>query len=348
MYDMETKMLLKHYLEQGVSKAELTRRFRLSRRTIHYWIESGQMDRELHAGAGGYALRAPIARKLDPYKEIIEARLEAYPKLTAQRLYEEVRSAGVRGQLRRRAGLRAPGPAAGESGTRSAVRDASGAPAPGGLRMLSAALGTASRIAGGAGLLTATVAAVFPATDYGGAVRRSGECVQALRGRAGRAAVRPDAVGGGVRRPPGGRGADAERGVLALRGALGVPAASAPSRCRPEPRWRSMAGPRPPGSPPGPYRGVWIRAGASVPVRSWLRRSSRRSSTTPARPASAISRRMIYGAPPPSSPTCRAPLEQIQISLGHASIQTTERYLGLKQNLHDAPCDRLGLVGWEG
>ena len=44
----------------------------------------------------------------------------------------------------------------------------------------------------------------------------------------------------------------------------------------------------------------------------------------------------------------RAPLEQIQISLGHASINTTERYLGLKQNLHDAPCDRLGLVGWEG
>ena len=42
----------------------------------------------------------------------------------------------------------------------------------------------------------------------------------------------------------------------------------------------------------------------------------------------------------------RAPLEQIQITLGHASIQTTERYLGLSQNLHDAPCDRLGIVGW--
>ena len=38
-----------------------------------------------------------------------------------------------------------------------------------------------------------------------------------------------------------------------------------------------------------------------------------------------------------------APLEQIQISLGHASIQTTERYLGIQQNLSDAPCDHLGL-----
>jgi integrase len=39
-----------------------------------------------------------------------------------------------------------------------------------------------------------------------------------------------------------------------------------------------------------------------------------------------------------------APLEQIQLSLGHASVVTTEIYLGVKQNLHDAPCDRLGLI----
>ena len=39
----------------------------------------------------------------------------------------------------------------------------------------------------------------------------------------------------------------------------------------------------------------------------------------------------------------RAQLEQIQISLGHASIQTTERYLGVHQDLTDAPCDRLGI-----
>ena len=39
----------------------------------------------------------------------------------------------------------------------------------------------------------------------------------------------------------------------------------------------------------------------------------------------------------------RAALEQIQLSLGHASIVTTEKYLGVRQDLQDAPCDRLGL-----
>ncbi len=39
----------------------------------------------------------------------------------------------------------------------------------------------------------------------------------------------------------------------------------------------------------------------------------------------------------------QSPIEQIQLSLGHASAVTTEIYLGVKQNLCDAPCDRLGL-----
>jgi site-specific recombinase XerD len=39
----------------------------------------------------------------------------------------------------------------------------------------------------------------------------------------------------------------------------------------------------------------------------------------------------------------RAAIEQIQLSLGHSSIITTERYLGVRQDLQDAPCDHLGL-----
>jgi hypothetical protein len=33
---------------------------------------------------------------------------------------------------------------------------------------------------------------------------------------------------------------------------------------------------------------------------------------------------------------------RVQLSLGHASIRTTERYRGVEQDLTDAPCDRLG------
>lgn len=39
----------------------------------------------------------------------------------------------------------------------------------------------------------------------------------------------------------------------------------------------------------------------------------------------------------------KSPLEQIQLSLGHTSVQTTERHRGVQQDLTTAPCDVIGL-----
>ena len=97
MHGWETRMLLKYYLERGVSKAALSRRFGVSRRTIHAWVETGQLDRDLSSGGSRYAPRPPAPHKLDPYTGIIDARLEEYPGLSAQRLFDEVRAAGYPG-----------------------------------------------------------------------------------------------------------------------------------------------------------------------------------------------------------------------------------------------------------
>ena len=99
MHGWERRMLLKHYLERGVSKAALSRRFGVSRRTIHAWVETGQLDRDLSRSSGGsrYAPRPAAPHTLDPYTGIIDSRLEEFPGLSAQRLFDEVRAAGYPG-----------------------------------------------------------------------------------------------------------------------------------------------------------------------------------------------------------------------------------------------------------
>ncbi|MCE2520109.1 MAG: hypothetical protein J4G15_09840 [Alphaproteobacteria bacterium] len=73
----------------------------MNRRTIHYWIETGQLDRDLEAGGAAYSPRPAVAHKLDPNKAIIDARLEAFPKLSAKRLFDEIRAAGYPGSYSR-------------------------------------------------------------------------------------------------------------------------------------------------------------------------------------------------------------------------------------------------------
>jgi transposase-like protein len=75
-------------LEQGTSKSALARRLGVHRDTIHRWIRDGALDRDLDGEEVRYGPRRPVATKLDAYKPIIEARLAAYPQLSAVRLLE--------------------------------------------------------------------------------------------------------------------------------------------------------------------------------------------------------------------------------------------------------------------
>src|SRR6185295_15751932 len=93
MFGRETRMLLRHYLEQGTSKSALAQRLGVSRDTIHRWIRAGDLDRE----PVRYGPRTPVATKLEAYKPIVETRLAAYPELSAVRLLEEIRAAGYGG-----------------------------------------------------------------------------------------------------------------------------------------------------------------------------------------------------------------------------------------------------------
>ena len=90
-------MLPRHYLEQGVSKSALAHQLGIGWDTIHRWIRAGDLDRDLDAGPVQYGPRPPVATKLDAFKAILRARLDAYPELSAVRLLEEIRAAGYTG-----------------------------------------------------------------------------------------------------------------------------------------------------------------------------------------------------------------------------------------------------------
>ena len=67
MIGRETRMLLRHYLEQGASKSALARQLGVSRDTIHRWIRDGELDRDLDTTPVRYGPRRPVPTKLDAY-----------------------------------------------------------------------------------------------------------------------------------------------------------------------------------------------------------------------------------------------------------------------------------------
>ena len=98
MYGWERLVLLRHLLEEGLPKTEIAERLGVSRRLVYHWIATGQLDQDI-AALCVPRLRRPVPTKLGPYQDIITARLETYPDLSAVRLFEEVRAAGYPGGL---------------------------------------------------------------------------------------------------------------------------------------------------------------------------------------------------------------------------------------------------------
>ncbi|MFN8583106.1 MAG: helix-turn-helix domain-containing protein [Gemmatimonadaceae bacterium] len=71
-------MLLRHLLDQGLSKAAIAAQLGVSRRVIYYWLTTGQLDRDV--SAAGPRVRKTQPTKLTPYHGIITARLETFPE----------------------------------------------------------------------------------------------------------------------------------------------------------------------------------------------------------------------------------------------------------------------------
>ena len=72
MYGWDTLVLLKHYLESGLSKTAIARQRGVSRRVIYHWIRTGQLDREL-TGVSDARRAAPRPTKLDRYQPLIQS-----------------------------------------------------------------------------------------------------------------------------------------------------------------------------------------------------------------------------------------------------------------------------------
>jgi len=97
VYGWERLVLLKHLLDQGLSKTAIAQQLGVSRRSVYHWITTGQLERDL--SGSGPRVRVTRPTQLEPYRAIITTRLGTYPELSAVRLFEEVRAAGYPGGI---------------------------------------------------------------------------------------------------------------------------------------------------------------------------------------------------------------------------------------------------------
>ena len=97
MHGIEKRLLMRRYLEGGVSKTATARALGVSRRTVYNWIREGELERDPDDMTVQYGPRAPRPTLLDAYKEMIDARLSDFPQVSAARLFREIREAGYPG-----------------------------------------------------------------------------------------------------------------------------------------------------------------------------------------------------------------------------------------------------------
>jgi transposase len=100
MHGVFTRMLLHQLLEEAQGdRAEAARRVGVGRSTMYRWIEAGLLDQPIDSIRARYGPRPGAPTKLEPYKAIIDERLDKFPRLSAVRLLAECRAAGYTGGI---------------------------------------------------------------------------------------------------------------------------------------------------------------------------------------------------------------------------------------------------------
>ena len=97
MYTRDTLVLLKHFLDSGLSKTAIADQLGISRRLVHHLIATGHLERDLGDGAVPRIRGTAAVAKLAAVTPLIETRLQTYPALSSVRLFAECRAAGYTG-----------------------------------------------------------------------------------------------------------------------------------------------------------------------------------------------------------------------------------------------------------
>ncbi len=94
MHGPEKRARFQELRKTGLSRRAIARELGVSRRTLYVW------EREGASWSGRSRPRPPVASILDPFKELIRERLALAPRLSAERVFQEIREYGYVGGYR--------------------------------------------------------------------------------------------------------------------------------------------------------------------------------------------------------------------------------------------------------